>query len=135
MHIFALYHLLSKETIGQVFTVVGHQHCLQSVFVQLTSATHALLSCVKGWCDCYAVKHVIPLNTILLCFIEALAIDNPSNKLFVLNTLSQLWDGRRTDGTKTQKFSEKSHRGVILKEGFLSMKEKKCNKIFQNVGS
>ena len=49
MHIFALYHLLSKETIGQVFTLVGHQHCLQSVFVQFTSATHALLSCVKGW--------------------------------------------------------------------------------------
>ena len=62
MHIFALYHLLSKETIGQVFTVVGHQHCLQSVFVQLTSATHALLSCVKCWYDCYTVKHVIKHN-------------------------------------------------------------------------
>ena len=96
MHIFALYHLLSKETIRQVFTVVGHRHCLQSLFVQLTSATHALLSCVKCWYDCYTVRHVIPSNTIFLCSIEALAIDNPSNKLFFFeHTHSAL--GRATD--------------------------------------
>ena len=113
MHIFALYHLLSKETIGQVFTVVGHWHCLQSVFVQLTSATHALLRCNKTWYDCNTVKHVIPSNTIFLCSIEALANDNPSNKFFVLNTLTQLWDGRRTNSTKTQKCLtlENIHRG------------------------
>ena len=134
MHIFALYHLLSKETIGQVFTVVGHWHCLQSMFVQLTSATHALLSCVKGWYDCNTVKHVIPLNTIFLCFFWSLSYWQSQQQIVRFeHTQSAL--GRATDRRyqNTEIFG-KVPQGRDLERGLFEHERKKMQQNFPKCG-
>ena len=54
MHIFALYHLLSKKLVAKSsllsdIGIVCNLCLFSSQVLQFTSATHALLSCVKGW--------------------------------------------------------------------------------------
>ena len=55
--------LLAKSSLLSDIGIVCNLCLFSSQVLQFTSATHALLSCVKGWYDCNTVKHVIPLNT------------------------------------------------------------------------